>query len=161
MEVAPAPCSLEKAIETLCKRVEALAPGARTGVCIASADGARLERSHFPSLPGSFQAAVRNIPMGAPYFGNCTAAMDGREIITTEDLATETRFDKRFVEHCMGHCIRSLQSRPVFNIDGKPLGTFVMGFAEPRAATAWDEALMVFAADAVTALLKRQRPNEA
>jgi hypothetical protein len=61
----------------------------------------------------------------------------------------------------MGHSIRSLQSRPVFDSDGNPLGTFVMGFSDPRAATDWDEALMIFAADAVTALLKQERARPA
>ncbi len=151
---------LEEAVAILCKRVEALTPGSRTGVCIVSADGGMLERAVFPSLPDSFQSAIRNIPMGAPYFGNCTAAMNGREIITTEDFATEARFDERFVEHCMQHSIRSLQSRPVFDSDGKPLGTFVMGFGVPRTATDWNEALMAFAADAVTALLKHDEREQ-
>ena len=151
--------AFEDAIADLCKKVEALAPGARTGVCIASVDASTLERAVFPTRPSSFQSAIQNLPMGPPYFGNCTAAMNGREIITTEDFATETRFDEQFVKHCIRHGILSLQSRPVFDADGRPLGTFVMGFEEPRAATDWDEALMLFAADAVTRLLRRGEPQ--
>lgn len=114
-----------------------------------------LERAVFPSLPPSFQTAIRDIPIDSPYFGNCTAAMDGRAIITTEDFATEERFDPRFVAHCLQHAIRSLQSRPIFADNGRPLGTFVLGYREPRAASGFDEALMRFAADAVTATLQQ------
>ena len=145
---------LEETIAILCKRVEALAPGSRTGVCIASSDGAMLQKAVFPNFPSSFQSAIREIPMGPPYFGSCTAAMDGHRIITTEDFETESRFDSRFIAHCLGHSIRSLQSRPVYGEDGRPLGTFVMGFSEPRTARDFDEALMLFAADAVSGLLQ-------
>jgi len=149
------PDELQQSISGLCKRVEALAPGARTGVCLASADGAMLERAVFPSLPTSFEAAIRGIPIDSPYFGNCTAAMDGHRVITTEDFATEDRFDPRFVAHCLQHEIRSLQSRPIFAGNGRPLGTFVLGYGEPRAASGFDDALMRFAADAVTAMLQQ------
>lgn len=138
---------LEEAIAILCKRVEALAPGSRTGVCIASSDGAMLQKAVFPNFPSSFQSAIREIPMGPPYFGKCTAAMDGHRIITTEDFETESRFDSRFIAHCLGH-------RPVYGEDRRPLGTFVMGFSEPRAARDFDEALVLFAADAVSGLLQ-------
>jgi hypothetical protein len=146
--------SLESSIASLCNRVEAIAPHCRTGVSIASIDGTQLARAIFPNLPKTFQSSIKDLPMGAPYFGACTAAMDGNAVITSHDLATESRFDARFIQLCLAHGIRSLQSRPVCGRDGRPVGTFVMGYAEPRDARDFDAALMAFAADAVGALLQ-------
>lgn len=153
----PSGDSLEQKIASLCRRVETLASGSRTGVCIASRDGSRLERAVFPHLPPSFQAGIRDIPMGPPYFGSCTAAMHGGEIITSHDMTKESRFDERFVAHCLEHSVKSLQSRPVFDADGTPLGTFVMGYTQPTKHADFDEAILVFAADAASAMLKLER----
>jgi len=155
--VAPGPgVALEVSIASLCDRVDRLAPGCRTGICIASPERTALERAIFPNLPPSFQSCIKDIPIGPPYFGSCTAAMDGDVIITCHDMASEARFDERFVATCVQHGIFSLQSRPVHGRDGKPIGTFVMTFAEPRVATDFNVAVMDFAAEAVSALLKRE-----
>lgn len=147
---------LDAAIATLCQRVEALAPGATTGVCIASPDHARLERAIFPSLPRSFQATLTDLPMGPPYFGCCTAAMDGNTVITVHDLDHESRFDESFVRACLNHGIKSIQSRPVYGRDQQPIGTFVMGYGEPSEDQRFDAPYMEFAADAVGALLQKE-----
>ena len=149
--------SFEDGVLKLCRHVEALAPGSRTGLCMASEDGLKLKQAFFPTLPPSFQQAIRDITMFPPYFGSCTAAIDGRQVVTTRDMHQEVRFDERFVTHCLEHSIVALQSRPVYDGDGKPLGTFVMGFSTPRAASDFDIALMDFAADAATELFRQAR----
>jgi hypothetical protein len=146
---------LESSIASVCNRVEVMAPGSKTGVSIASADRARLARAIFPNLPVTFQSSIKDLTMGAPYFGACTAAMDGDAVITSHDLTQESRFDKRFVQVCIHHGIRSLQSRPVHGRDKYPIGTFVMGYADPADLRDFDVALMEFAADAVGALLQK------
>jgi hypothetical protein len=154
---APSPgVVLQDAIASLCDRVDRLARGCRTGICIANPERTELERAIFPNLPTSFQSSIKDIPIGPPYFGSCTAAMDGDVIITCHDMASEARFDERFVATCVQHGIFSLQSRPVHGRDGKPIGTFVMTFAEPRVATDFNVAVMNFAAEAVSALLQRE-----
>jgi hypothetical protein len=145
----------------LCQHVEALAPGSRTGICMANEDGSRLKQAFFPNLPQTFQQAIRDISQLPPYFGSCNAAMHDREVITTHDMKHETRFDERFVAHCLAHSIVALQSRPVYGAEGKPLGTFVMGFSEPRAVTDFDITLMDFAADAASELLREARARGA
>jgi hypothetical protein len=146
--------SLEQSIASLCNRVEALAPGCKTGVCIANAARAELRRAIFPNVPDSFQACIKKIPIEPPCFGSCTAAMHGNTIITCHDMSKESRFDERFVQTCVRHGIHALQSRPVYGRDQKPIGTFVMSFGEPREVNGFDAALMAFAADAVGALLQ-------
>ena len=141
----------------LCRHVGALALGSHTGICMANEDGSRLKQAFFPNLPPTFQQAIRDISQLPPYFGSCNAALHGREIVTTHNMNHETRFDARFVAPCLAHSIVALQSRPVYDSEGKPLGTFVMGFSSPRAATDFDIALMDFAADAASELLRQAR----
>lgn len=147
--------TLEAAIASICNRVEALIPGCRAGVCIASPDRSKLERSIFPNLPQPFQATIKDIPMGPPYIGCCTAAMDGNTVITAHDLSLESRFSEFFILTCLDHGIRSLQSRPVHGRERMPIGTFVMGYGEPSNEQRFDAPCLEFAADAVGALLQR------
>ncbi|WP_109486381.1 GAF domain-containing protein [Occallatibacter savannae] len=152
----PGDAPLDIALAELCRRVEALAQGSRTGVCIASPDHAKLERAVFPSLPATFQATLTDLPMGPPYIGCCTAAMDGKEVITSHDLTHESRFSEAFIATCLEHGIKSLQSRPVYGRDQQPIGTFVMGYGEPSEDQRFAAPYMEFAADAVAALLQEE-----
>lgn len=149
--------AFESGVLNLCRHLEILVPGCRTGLCMASPDGTKLQQAFFPTLPASFQDAIRDITMYPPYFGSCTAAMHGNEIITTPDMKEEKRFDERFIAHCLSHSIMALQSRPVLYSDGRALGTFVMGFSEPRSVTDFNIALIDFAADAAREMFKRER----
>lgn len=149
--------AFEDGVLNLCRHIEALAPGCRTGMCMASKDATKLERAFFPTLPPSFESGIRDITMYPPYFGSCTAAMDGHQIVTTQDMKEERRFDERFIAHCLDHSIVALQSRPVYDEEGRPFGTFVMGFSEARSANDFDNTLMEFAADAAKELFKKER----
>ena len=147
---------LKTQIATLCNRVESLVPGCKAGVCIASADHAKLERSVFPNLPRTFQEAIRDLPMEPPYIGCCTAAMDGKEIITIHDVEKESRFSDFFIAICLSHGIQSLRSRPVYGRADAPIGTFVMGYGEPSEDQRFDVPFLDFAADAVGAILQTE-----
>ena len=147
---------LESQIATLCNRLEALVQGCRTGVCIANNDNTKLEWSVFPNLPPTFQQAIKDLPMGPPYIGCCTAAMDGNQIVTIHDIKKDSRFSDFFVATCLSHGIRSLRSRPVYGRKDKPIGTFVLGYGEPREDQDFDIPYIEFAADAVAAILQRE-----
>ncbi len=148
--------AIESAIASICNRVEVMTSRSKAGVCIASRDRTRLVRSVFPNLPDTFQSSIRDLPMGPPYIGSCTAAMDGNAVITAHDLSTDARFSEFFVDLCLQHGVRSLQSRPVYGRERKPIGTFVLGYAERREQADFDGALMEFAADAVGTLLQQE-----
>ena len=76
------------------------------------------------------------------------------EIITCPDIAEEKRFDPQWQRLCLDHGIRSLQSRPVYLRGGMPYATFVLAYRQPREETAWDVALMTFAADAAGLIIQ-------
>lgn len=99
--------------------------------------------------------------MQPPYVGCCTAAMDENRVITIHDINTEGRFSELFVRACIEHGIKSLQSRPVYGREKKPIGTFVMGYPEPSDDQKFDAPFMEFAADAVGALLQKDLDRHA
>lgn len=144
---------IDEAIVRLCRRIEAMSGGAAAGVCIASADRSQIVRSLFPSVPTSFQSAIKNIPMAPPYFGACNAVIAEAKVVTCHDMTRESRFDEQFVRLCVEHGVMALQSRPVMGKDGRPLGTFVMAYRDPRDERDFDAALMELGADGVSAVL--------
>jgi hypothetical protein len=94
--------------------------------------------------------------MGPPYIGCCTAAMDGREIITIHDMETESRLSDFFIATCLAHGIKSLRSRPVYGRQREPIGTFVMGYGEASDDQRFGMPFLEFAADAVGAMLQQE-----
>lgn len=136
-----------EALGNLCTKVEALAPGSIAGLTISNAAYTHIERALFPKLPYSFSAAITHVPLEPSGFGSCVKAISTGTTITCPDIETDRLFDPRWRQICLSHGLRAIQSRPVY-VDGKPRGTFVLAFREPKPETEWDAALMAFAADA-------------
>jgi GAF domain-containing protein len=141
--------TLDAVLTSLCERVEALAPGSAAGLTICNAGRTHIERALFPTLPPTYAAAITNVPLPieSPFFGSCVQSVSRGEIFTSADITNDDRFDPQWKKLCLDHGVRSLQSRPIY-VQGKPFGTFVLAYREPRRESDWDAALMAFAADA-------------
>jgi GAF domain-containing protein len=136
----------------LCARVEALAPGSVAGMTISNEGQTHIERALFPTLPFSFSAAITHVPLEPSNFGSCVKAISRGEPITCPDITRDTLFDPRWRQVCLDHGLQAIQSRPVY-VDGKPRGTFVLAYRQPKPESEWDAALMMFAADAASKAL--------
>ncbi len=144
---------LDDALISLCDRVEALATGSIAGLTICNPARTHIERAIFPRLP-EYAAAITAIPLSPINFGSCVRAVAQGEIITCPNIAEERRFDPQWQRLSLDNGIHSLQSRPVYLRDGKPFGTFVLAYRQPRTETDWDVALMKFAADAAGLIIQ-------
>jgi GAF domain-containing protein len=144
---------LDDALISLCDRVEALATGSIAGLTICNPARTHIERAIFPRLP-EYAGAITAIPLSPINFGSCVRAVAQGEIITCPNIAEERRFDPQWQRLSLDNGIRSLQSRPVYLRDGKPFGTFVLAYRQPRTETDWDVALMKFAADAAGLIIQ-------
>ncbi len=144
---------LDDALISLCDRVEALATGSIAGLTICNPSRTHIDRAIFPRLP-EYAAAITAIPLSPINFGSCVRAVAQGEIITCPNIAEEKRFDPQWQRLSLDNGIRSLQSRPVYLRDGKPFGTFVLAYRQPRTETDWDVALMKFAADAAGLIIQ-------
>lgn len=148
--------SIEATLAALCRRVEAMAPGSASGVTICDEAHTHIEQAVFPTLAPSFAAAIRNVPTEPASFGSCVQAISTGQVITCADIANDIRFDPQWKKVCLEHGLKSLQSRPIF-LKGRPVGTFVLGYREPRSESDWNVALMKFGADACEAALANGR----
>ena len=144
---------LDDALVSLCDRVEALAPGSIAGLTLCNPSRTHIERAIFPRLP-KYAGAITAIPLSPINFGSCVRAVARGEVITCPDIAEERRFDPQWQRLSLENGLRSLQSRPVYLRDGKPFGTFVLAYRQPRTETEWDVALMKFAADAAGLIIQ-------
>jgi GAF domain-containing protein len=145
--------NLGATLTALCGRVEAMAPGSFAGVTVCDAGRNFIEQALFPSLPPTFAAAITGVSTEPSSFGSCVQAISMGEAITCADIANDQRFDPQWKKVCLAHGLRSLQSRPIF-LNGKPFGTFVLSYRDPRPESDWDVALMTFAADAAGTALQ-------
>jgi GAF domain-containing protein len=150
----------EAVLASLCLRVEALAPGSIAGITLCDESGASIGQGIFPSLSRTFSDAIHDISLAPPFFGSCVQATATGEIVTCTDIATDVRFDPRWRQMCLDHGLRAVQSRPII-VDGRPVGTFVLAWPEPRDETSWDAALMEFGADAAAGKIGANSPASA
>ncbi len=144
----------EELIRTLCVLAAEAQPGAIVGGTIIDGASATIDRAVFPSLPDSFVSRLPRSPIAPPYVGTCAQAVCQRQRVTCSNISTETRFNAGWRRVFLGQGIQSVQSAPVFSFNGKALGTFVVAFNEPKAATSFDVELMAFGAYAMHTILQ-------
>ena len=142
-------------LKSLCASVEALAPGSAAGLTLIDMGHSRIQRAFFPSLPDAFSAALTDVPLEPSGFGSCVKAIATGRTITCPDVETDQVFDESWRKVCLLYGLKAIQSRPVF-VSLKARGTFVLAYREPKPESEWDEALMIFAADAASATLSKQ-----
>lgn len=86
----------------------------------------------FPSVPSIFADSIAGVPLGPPHVGTCAQALYRGTVVTSENLKTDDRFAKEWIDLCLAHGIQSCRSQPVRDTSGAPLGTFMLCFREPR-----------------------------
>ena len=132
---------IDHILRELCLKIEALLPNAVAGVTVLDRAARIFEFAVFPSLRPTYAAAMPGLRViDRP--GSCAVAIYKGEIITSADIANDTRFQKEWCTLNLDHGIRAIQSRPVFAPDGTSLGTFVLGFREPKSITAFDDEIV-------------------
>ena len=145
---------------SLCQRVEALSPGAIAGLSLCDEAQTHIERAIFPSLPNSFASAITLVPLQPSDFGSCVKAIALGQVITCPDVECDTSFDPVWRKVCLEHGLRAVQSRPIL-VAGKPRGTFVIAYRQPKPESDWDVALMQFAASAAGEAMEASKRNAA
>jgi GAF domain-containing protein len=144
---------VDEALYSLSALAEQFQPGAIVGGTIIDSRSATFDRVVYPSLPASPFSTFRHVPISSSIFGTCAKAVrEGRTIICS-DTATEASFDVSWRSLYLGLGIHSVQSAPVFSFNGKPLGTFVVTFRQPRAP--FDREMTGFGVYAMRTILQK------
>ncbi len=126
-------------METLCRRVEAIAPGAICSVVTVD-DAGRLQALAAPSLPQSYGTAITGIPVG-PRVGSCGTAIYRNSAVEVTDIATDPLWEG-FTELVLPLGLRACWSSPIAARDGRVIGSFAFYYREPRGAGAFERQIV-------------------
>ncbi|HWU83906.1 MAG TPA: PAS domain S-box protein, partial [Rhodocyclaceae bacterium] len=111
--------------------IETLFPRKRASINLLSADGLRLAHGYSPHLPPDYMRLLEGLAIG-PRAGSCGTAAYERRTIIVEDIASDPLWED-YRELAAGHGLRSCWSLPIFNVQGRVLGTFAIYDTEPAA----------------------------
>jgi two-component sensor histidine kinase len=117
------------------------------------------EDAFFPSLAATFANGIRGARV-VQRPGSCALAIYNGTVVTSTDIASDKRFRDEWCALNLQHEIRSIQSRPVFSPDRTALGTFVLGFREPREPADFDVEVLALATHLAGLALTRHREQQ-
>lgn len=114
---------------TLCRRVEAFAPGVLCSVLTVDRQG-RLHPLAAPSLPEDFSRTIEGAQSG-PAAGSCGTAAHTGEAVEVVDIETDPRWhDFKALALPLG--LKACWSSPIKARDGRVIGTFAFYFTTCR-----------------------------
>ncbi len=105
----------------LCRRVEALVPGALVSILTVDGDR-RLHHLACPSLPMEFETAFNGLAVG-PAVGSCGTAAHFAQEVEVVDIASDPLW-AAYRDAVLPHGIVSCWSTPIVARDGRVVGTF-------------------------------------
>ena len=124
LEQLAAGTTLVKTFESVIQMIQEQSPGTIASVLVLDLDGLHLRHGAGPDLPAEYNRAIDGIAIG-PKVGSCgTAAFHGRRVIVS-DIATDPLWQP-FKELALGHGLRACWSEPIFDSQGRVLGSFAM-----------------------------------
>lgn len=131
--------ALGSTMDTLCRRVEALAPDVVCSVLTAD-DKGNLRTLAAPSLSRDYCDAVRFARVG-PTAGSCGTAMYRGEPVEVVDIAGDPLWEG-FAELALKEGLKACWSSPIKARDGKVLASFAFYYREPRGPVAFEREIV-------------------
>lgn len=120
--------------------IEEAAPPTLGSILLLSDDGERVRHGAAPNLPAEYVQAIDGLPIGADA-GSCGTAAFRRSPVFVEDIEIDPLW-VRYRESARAANLRSCWSTPIFDVDGRVLGTFALYYREPRVAGAEERELI-------------------
>lgn len=131
LELISKGASLSIILEAITRWVEKHGgPGLFASVLLLDAEGKRLVHGAAPSLPDAYNKAIHGVEIG-PTVGSCGTAIYRREAVIVENIETDPLWEQ-FSELALRFNLRACWSSPLFNKEGKLLGSFAIYFDQPR-----------------------------
>jgi PAS domain S-box-containing protein len=130
---------MRASLDALIGLIEQVVPGMRGSVLLLDDDGVTLRHGSAPRLPEAYCRLIDGERIG-PAAGSCGTAAFRRERVIVRDIATDPLWASyRKAAEPFG--LAACWSTPIFDAEGRLLGTFAMYYDEPRDPTAADVAL--------------------
>lgn len=149
---------LECVFEKLGAGLESLIPGSVVGMTVLDRASRTFERAIFPTLGAAYESVIPGLHV-SDLPGSCAAAVYHGRTVHSDDIAADERFQPAWRQLHARHSVKSIQSHPVFGADGTSLGTFVVGFREPRSLSAQERELIALGARLAGLALIRHRAD--
>jgi two-component sensor histidine kinase len=143
-------------LDDLCRSVQDMIPDAVVGVTILDRAARTFESAIFPSIPAAYAEALKGARV-AERPGSCALAVYRGTTVTSDDIATDARFQEGWKALHVQHGIASIQSRPVCVEGGPSLGTLVVAFRKRRQLHAVEESIVEAAVRLASMALRRRR----
>jgi diguanylate cyclase (GGDEF)-like protein len=144
--------ALKATTDRLCTEVEAIAPGTICSV-LAVDRGGFLHPLSCPALPQSYSDAFEGLAIG-PAVGSCgTAAYRGASVTVT-DIETDPLW-AAFRASAVPLGIKACWSSPIFNSEGRVIGTFAFYYRVHRGPNEFEEAIVATCAHLCTIAIER------
>ncbi len=149
---------LPEVLTNIAQLVESQAEGMSCTIWLPDEDGKELYCAAAPGVPG-FIAQVGSMAVG-PKGGSCGTAIYRREAVYVTDILTDPIWDN-YRDRMSPYGIRSVWSRPLFNSEGKALGTFSINYHESRSPGAKDLQLIENASHITGIAIERHMKEQA
>ncbi len=120
---------LKAIMDTLCRKVEQLAPSVTCSVLEVDPQ-LRLRHIASPSLPEHYSAAIDGLPIGAKA-GSCGTAAYRGEPVEVVDIATDPLWED-YKQLALPLGLRACWSSPIKSSDGRVLGAFAFYYPRSR-----------------------------
>ncbi len=146
----------EATLDDLCRSVQDMIPDAVVGVTVLDRAARTFEAAIFPSIPAAYAEALKGARV-AERPGSCALAVYQGTTVSSDDIATDARFQEGWKGLHLEHGIASIQSRPLCAEGGPSLGTLVVAFRKPRPLHAAEEIIVDTAVRLASMALRRRR----
>ena len=121
--------SLHQVLDTLLRVIQLQCPGMLASILLLDPDGIHVRHGGAPDLPESYVRDIDGQSIG-PQAGSCGTAAFTRKQVIVGDIATDPLWnDYRAV--ALKNDLRACWSTPIFDSEGRVLGTFAMYFRTP------------------------------
>jgi len=151
--------ALRTSLEEIVRFIEGQAPGMQCSVLLLNVDGKTVRHGAGPSLPPEYMEAIDGSPIG-PMAGSCGTAAFTREPVYVEDIATDPRW-AAYKDLALPHGLRACWSTPIFDAEGRVLGTFAMYYRRVALPTADHRRLIDIATQLASIAISRARTEQA
>jgi len=121
--------SLSQVLDTLLRIIQLQCPGMLASILLLDPDGSHVRHGGAPDLPEDYVRAVDGLTIG-PKAGSCGTAAFRRKPVVVGDIATDPLWDD-YRAMALKHGLRACWSTPIFDSEGRVLGTFAMYFRAP------------------------------
>jgi len=159
LEMIAADAPLRETLTVLLEAVEAQFPDMLCSVQLLDEAGTHIRHGAAPTLPPEFSQAFDGAPIG-PQAGSCGTAVFRREPVFVADIASDPLWDAyRHMALPVG--LRACWSTPIFDPQGRVLGTFAIYYRQPGLPRAEHLRLIEAASHTATICINRHRTEEA